>query len=123
RAVEVGLTIEKTVDPVGPVKDGATLTYTFVVTNSGNVGLDQVTIDDPLEGLVWDEAYPNGVIGELPRDTSVTVTATYVVTVEDVSAGEVTNEAVAVAVDPTCSPDDPMFYLEGEDDACALTSE
>ncbi len=124
RSVEVGLAIEKTVEPAGPVKEGATLTYTFVVTNTGNVGLDGVVIDDPMEGLVWEEAYPGGAIGTLPRDTSVTVTASYVVTATDVTAGEVNNEAVAVAIDPTCEPDDDtLTFLQAAEDACALHSD
>ncbi len=124
RAVEVGLAIEKTVEPAEPVKEGATLTYTFVVTNTGNVGLDDVTIDDPLLGLVWDEAYPDGLIGTLPRGESVTVTATYEVTPGDVTAGQVANEAVAVAIDPTCEPDDDtLTFLQAAEDACALQSD
>src|SRR5690606_17391094 len=55
--VDVGLTIEKSVAPTDPAWAGETLTYTFVVINTGNVSLDDVTVGDPLPGLVWDTGH------------------------------------------------------------------
>lgn len=98
--VEPGLSIEKSVDPVGPVDAGDTLTYTFAVTNTGNVTVEDVTIEDPLTGLAWDAS--GGAIGDLARGEEVTVTATYLVTPADAKAGTVTNTASANGQQPGC---------------------
>ncbi len=118
-SVEVGLTIEKSVSPAEPARAGTTLTYTFVVTNTGNVSLDDVTVGDPLPGLVWDTDHPNGLVGTLEARAAVTLTATYVVTTEDVAAGAVDNVADVTGVHPSCREDDDIPSV-GE---CAVTSQ
>ena len=42
------LTVEKTADPTSNVKVGDTITYTVVVTNSGNVTVKGITLEDTL---------------------------------------------------------------------------
>jgi uncharacterized repeat protein (TIGR01451 family) len=117
--VEVGLTIEKAVAPNEPARAGTPLTYTFVVTNTGNVSLDDLTVGDPLPGLVWEAEYPGGLIGTLEAGATVTLTATYVVTADDVAAGEVTNEAAVDGLHPSCREDDDIPSVE----QCAVTSQ
>ncbi len=73
---------------------GDELAYTFLVTNTGNVTLTDVTVGDPLVGPVDCPTTPIGP-GE-----SVTCTATYVLTQTDIDAGEVVNTADATAVPP-----------------------
>jgi len=75
---------------VSEASEGDTITYTIVVTNTGNVSLAGVFANDSLTGSHWS-------IGSLAAGASVTVSpaATYVVTSEDVLAGVVTNIVTA----------------------------
>lgn len=84
------------------VVHGDTITFTFVVTNTGNVSLTSVSIADELRGLsaITYGAWPNAQ-GELAPGASVTATATYAVTDADKSAGFVNNEASVTAAPPT----------------------
>jgi uncharacterized repeat protein (TIGR01451 family) len=100
-----GIDLVKTADSTGvqtPAQVGDLITYQFVVTNTGNVRLDTVTIADPLPGLSpiaygpWPAA--DGVL--LPGE-SVTATATYAVTQQDIDSGQVVNRAQATGTPPT----------------------
>lgn len=72
-----------------------TVTYTFTVTNTGNLDLFDVEIEDPLPGLVLTDP----VIGDLAVDEVVTRTATYQISQDDIDAGEVENTATATGED------------------------
>ena len=74
---------------------GDTVAYSFVVTNTGNVTLDPVSVDDPLVGPV------TCPVTQLAPGDSTTCSATYTLTQEDVDAGVVTNEATANGTPPT----------------------
>ena len=84
------------------VVHGDTITFTFVVTNTGNVSLTSVSLADELRGLsaIAYGAWPN-TQGELAPGASVMATATYAVTDADKSAGFVSNEASVTATPPT----------------------
>ena len=76
---------------------GETLTYNYVVTNTGNVTLtDPITVSDDKIATVNCPALPAG--GLLPTQF-ITCMATYEVTQADLDAGSVTN--VAFATDET----------------------
>ncbi len=78
------------------ISRGDTLTYTFVVRNTGNVSLASVGVNDPMVGL-------SAVIcpvSTLPPDAATNCTATYVVTQADVDAGTIANTATATAAAP-----------------------
>ena len=69
---------------------GETISYTFVVTNTGDVTLNNVTVIDQLVTV------SGGPITLAPGDVdSTTFTATYVITLDDLFAGEVVNQATA----------------------------
>uniref|UniRef100_UPI00047AB329 DUF7507 domain-containing protein n=1 Tax=Algoriphagus vanfongensis TaxID=426371 RepID=UPI00047AB329 len=87
------LTIEKTTTSITYVEAGDVLAYTLVVTNTGNVTLTDVTVEDPLTGLTEN-------VGTLAPGETATVTTTYTVTQADVDDGEVTNIATATGTDP-----------------------
>ena len=72
------------------------ITYEFVVTNTGNVSLDPVTVMDSKVGVTCPA-------GALAPAASVTCTAdaAYVVTTVDVNAGGVENTATATGTGPT----------------------
>ncbi|WP_341925730.1 hypothetical protein [Nocardioides psychrotolerans] len=78
---------------------GDTITYSFVVTNTGTVTLSGVALSDPKIGPVTCPA------GSLAPGASVTCSQrTYVITQADVVAGAVVNTATASAVPPTGAP-------------------
>ncbi|TSD68031.1 vWA domain-containing protein [Aeromicrobium piscarium] len=84
---------------------GDTVEYEFTVTNTGNVTLAGVTLDDPLPGLS-DIAFGTwpGAAGVLEPTQSVTATATYTLTQSDVDNGSVENTATTTGVPPTGEP-------------------
>ena len=75
---------------------GDTINYAFTVTNTGDVTLTDVTLDDDTA------AVSGGPIATMaPGDVdSTTFTATYVITQADVDAGEVVNTATVTGDDP-----------------------
>ena len=97
---------------------GETVSYAFTVTNSGTVTVTDITIDDPMTGLVLSGGpIPSLAPGE---SDATTFTATYALTQQDIENGVVTNIAIAVGEDPdgdevrdesddpeTVEPDDP----------------
>src|SRR5699024_9056511 len=96
---------------------GDELTYTFTVTNTGDVDLFNVEITDhSLNGLsTLDYTWP-GTDGELLVGEELTATATYTVTQEDVDNGTVENLATVNADDDM---GDPLDETESTDDTAA----
>ena len=96
------MTVLKSVTSSGPYAVGETITYDILVTNSGNVTLDNVTVTDP-----------NATIGactpvqgsSLVPAASMSCPATYVVSQADLDAGSFTNTATADS-DQTAPVDD-----------------
>ncbi|MCP4047162.1 MAG: hypothetical protein GY732_14385, partial [Gammaproteobacteria bacterium] len=92
--------IVKTASPLTFTKTGDGITYSFKVTNSGDVTLTSVDVTDPLTGLSAIDC--NGVttgignpIPEMEPGASVDCTATYTTDGDDVAAGKVDNTAKA----------------------------
>ncbi len=73
---------------------GDTIDYSFVVTNTGNVTLDPVSVDDPTVGPVTCD------VTVLAPTAVATCTATYALTQADVDAGHIANTATATGTDP-----------------------
>ena len=95
------------VKSAGPITDvdgngpdvGDTIAYSFVVTNTGNVTLDPVSVADPKVGAVTCPA------GSLAPGASRTCTAApYTLTQADVNAAAVVNTATATGTPPTGPP-------------------
>uniref|UniRef100_UPI00370418F4 DUF7507 domain-containing protein n=1 Tax=Vibrio cidicii TaxID=1763883 RepID=UPI00370418F4 len=80
---------------------GQTVTYSFVITNTGNVTLrTPQVVEARFSGYaVLDPVCPAGVTSLAPGE-SVTCTADYVVTQADMDKGGVTNSAVATLETP-----------------------
>ncbi len=92
----------------GPVVDangdgrhsaGDTITYTFTVTNNGNVPFDPVTVSDPKVGAVTCPAGPL-----LPGQTRTCDPVVYTVTADDIAAAQVVNQATVTGTPPSGSP-------------------
>jgi uncharacterized repeat protein (TIGR01451 family) len=77
---------------------GATIAYTFVVTNTGNVTLRSVAVSDPLVGAV------SCPVATLAPHASTTCAATYTLTQADIDAGAVHNSATASGTSPGGAP-------------------
>src|SRR5690606_1487915 len=94
-AQEPGIEIVKTVTSAGPYTEGDTITYQFVVTNTGDVRLTNLSVTDALVGLSpFSYGWP-GAPGLLSFPTRRSSDLTYVVTAADVNAGNVNNVAIA----------------------------
>ncbi|RLF24005.1 MAG: hypothetical protein DRN01_07190, partial [Thermoplasmata archaeon] len=107
------LTIEKSANKKSGFKAGDTVIYTYVVTNVGNVDIDDVTVDDVHNGLgavhpipdnevltntsgLSSDATVDGSIDTLAPGDVATFTGTYVVDQFDIDAGApITNIATA----------------------------
>ena len=91
------LTVEKTANPTSGVAKDGVITYTVTVTNSGNVTVKDITLEDTLVTLPEDKA----TIGTLAPGASKEITYTYTATQADVDAGEINNTATATGKDPS----------------------
>ncbi|QYM72431.1 DUF11 domain-containing protein [Pseudochrobactrum sp. Wa41.01b-1] len=92
-----------------PSQVGEVITYSFLVTNTGNLTLTNVIVEDPLVGLVPDMPFTIATL--LPGDANaVTLTATYKVTQADIEKGEVVNQATVTGdyVDPADKTKKPV---------------
>jgi gliding motility-associated-like protein/uncharacterized repeat protein (TIGR01451 family) len=84
---------------------GDTITYTFTVSNQGNVPLSDIDLSDPLfeapNPLVAIEFLSGDINndGLLDLDEVWIFTATYAITQEDIDAGEVVNQAFVEGLD------------------------
>ncbi|MWB95626.1 T9SS type B sorting domain-containing protein [Flavobacterium sp. GA093] len=81
----------------GYAEIGETITYNFTITNTGNVVLVNVVVSDTKEGVVLSGGPI--VLRQGETDTNA-FKGTYVLTKEDIEAGEVTNLATVNAVSP-----------------------
>jgi uncharacterized repeat protein (TIGR01451 family) len=105
--VEIGelhpdIEITKTATPATFTGAGATITYSFVVTNTGNVTLHDVTVTDSRLGAITgcDRAAPV----TLDPGAVMTCTATHTTTAADADAGSIHNTATATG-EPEVGPE------------------
>ncbi|MGR3793743.1 DUF7507 domain-containing protein [Vannielia sp. SX4] len=120
-ARNAAFTIEKTASDDTEVAEGTVVTYSHVVTNTGNVTLEDVTLTDThtsASGTTTLTFAPSNVIALLEPGDSVTLTTSYTVTQDDIDAGnDLTNTvngsatAPAGVTDPVAS-DDEVVDLE-----------
>src|SRR5699024_5526636 len=112
---EPALELEKTSSYDGEGNVGDIVEYEFTATNTGNVTLTDVVINDPLVGL--SELYYDwpGETGVLAHDESVTATAQYALTQADLDETVVHNAATAGGTQPpTTDPEDPGAHVPSE---------
>uniref|UniRef100_UPI0015CE5FF2 DUF7507 domain-containing protein n=1 Tax=Winogradskyella costae TaxID=2697008 RepID=UPI0015CE5FF2 len=103
---DAALTLTKTVaittdaSPAG-TSLGDVLTYTFSVTNTGNVTVDNITIADAFTGTTGLAISPSSLV---PGATG-TATVTYTIDQDDVDLGSITNSATATGDSPSGTDD------------------
>src|SRR5699024_7624329 len=97
------LSLTKKADKEKVVQAGEEIEYTLTVTNTGNVTLDNVTVNDEMLG--GDLAVSPSTLA--PGETG-TVKGTYTVTQEDIdNKDQVINIATATGTPPGGDPEDP----------------
>ncbi|MFJ7275709.1 LPXTG cell wall anchor domain-containing protein, partial [Kitasatospora sp. NPDC098663] len=100
------LTIMKTASPTTVTAAGQVVDYSFLVTNTGDVTLTNVTVNETAfsgTGTPPVITCPPGAASLAPG-ASVTCTAPYTVTQADINAGSITNTATATGTPPTGPP-------------------
>jgi uncharacterized repeat protein (TIGR01451 family) len=103
-----GITVVKSANPSTVTAAGQAVTYSFVVTNTGNVTLTDVGVTET--DFSGSDPFPSV---DCPTTTLVagqveTCTATYTVTQDDVNVGTLTNTADVVGTPPDGTPLDPV---------------
>ena len=93
-----GIQLEKTAFPTDYAEPGETITYTYTVTNTGNVTLHAITLRDDRLGTITCPATT------LAPAASTTCHATHLTTTADVDAGHITNTATVTGHPPTGPP-------------------
>ncbi|MCZ6594582.1 MAG: VWA domain-containing protein, partial [Bacteroidetes bacterium] len=113
--------IEKTASPndpqnCNPIAVGEDITYTFTVTNQGNIGITDVEVNDPLIDPV--NPIPGPASGDTNNDDVLDIsevwiyTAIYTVTQADITNGQVDNTA---DVDGTVTGSSASFGVNDSD--------
>ena len=108
-AAAPAITVEKTANPTSGVIVGDTVTYTVVVTNSGNVTVSNISMSDTLVELSVEP------FDLAPGQSKDNITYTYTVTQADVDAGQINNTASAAGKDPR------NHEVKDDDDATVTT--
>ena len=95
-APQPAYTLDKVVDEGDePVDVGDTIHYSFTATNTGNVTIKNLVLNDPKLGI---NAHSLGDLA--PGETAVLEHQSYTVTEQDVLDGEVFNEASITGIEP-----------------------
>lgn len=100
------LTLTKSVAPsdAGSFTAGEVLTYSFVVTNTGNVTVNDIAINEVAFSGAGATTTPTCPLTTLIPRASTTCSATYTVQAADVLAGTITNTAGSSGTDPGGNP-------------------
>jgi uncharacterized repeat protein (TIGR01451 family) len=98
-----GLSVVKSVTSSGPYGAvGQPIDYSFVVTNTGNVSLDAISVDDVQSAPATQANLtgPTCPVSSLAPGDNETCTATYTVTQADLNNGSITDSATASGTPP-----------------------
>ncbi|MFF9589680.1 DUF6923 family protein, partial [Streptomyces sp. NPDC014646] len=95
-----GLSVKKTADPDTVKAAGEKITYSFVLTNTGNVELKDLAVKETSFSGTGTAPVAQCPDGPLAPGKSATCTATYTVTQEDIDAGSLENTATGTGTPP-----------------------
>nr|WP_229687433.1 DUF11 domain-containing protein [Micromonospora parathelypteridis] len=123
------IAIAKSVTPAVVSAAGDTVTFEFVVTNTGNTSLSAVTVDETefsgtgTPGPITCGTPPvaNGSV-TLVAGASTTCTSTYTVTAADIETGRITNTAAAAGTPPTVPGQQPPAPVRSEPASAEVTA-
>ncbi|WP_277602621.1 DUF7507 domain-containing protein [Macrococcus armenti] len=93
--LKTGIDLVKTSNVSSVTKAGDVITYTFKVTNTGEVPLDNTTLKDPMfsEGITLSKT-------TIAPGETVTGTAQHTVTQSEINGGDIVNTAIVSAIPP-----------------------
>jgi uncharacterized repeat protein (TIGR01451 family) len=91
------ISVVKSANPTVFTGPGQTIVYSYVVTNTGNVTLSSVSLDDSKLGPITN---CTPALGPLAPGASTTCTATHTTTQADVMTGSITNKATVTGTAP-----------------------
>ncbi|GII81977.1 hypothetical protein Sru01_69590 [Sphaerisporangium rufum] len=102
---------------------GQVLTYSFDLVNTGNRTLTAVSVADTAFSGTGPPPVITCPVTTLDPGQTTTCSGTYVVTQEDIDAGELTDTAIATGTPPTGPPiqSDPYTLIVPDDDLPAVT--
>ncbi len=117
------LTLVKQASPTTVTAAGATVNYTFLVTNSGNVTLHGIDVTDAMTAPALDSglsaiACP---IADLAPGAATTCTASYTITVADADNGSVLNTATAHGTPAPTSADPAPVAVDSPTSSAVVT--
>ncbi|MBN9621123.1 MAG: hypothetical protein J0H43_15575, partial [Actinobacteria bacterium] len=98
------LALVKTADPTVVTAAGQAVTYSFQVTNTGNVTITGLAITDTLAAPAGPQLRPTCPTTALAPSATTTCTATYTVTQADIDHGTIDNSATAGGTAPSGTP-------------------
>ncbi|WP_405087312.1 hypothetical protein [Microbispora sp. NBC_01389] len=99
-----GLRLVKSADPTMVTKAGQVVTYSYLVTNIGDVTFHDITVVDTVFTGKGTPPVISCPASSLAPGISMTCTGTYVVTQADIDAGSIVNTAVAPGSPPEGPP-------------------
>ncbi|MBP4138553.1 Ig-like domain-containing protein [Flavobacterium geliluteum] len=82
----------------GYAEAGETLTYSFSITNNGNVALQNIVVTDPLPGIVMSGGPINLAVGQTDNTS---ITGIYTLSQADVNSGSISNQATVSGTTPS----------------------
>ncbi len=126
RAAEPLATLVKTASPDSDLAEGDVVTYSYVVTNAGNVSLSALSVSDVHNGAGTLSAITPATVSDLGVGQSTTFTATYTVTQADVDAGTPITNTATLSATPArgtlpAATDDASAQTEGPSPALTIT--
>ena len=95
-----GIVLVKSAVPNNVTAAGDTVTYSFAVTNTGNVTLSSVAVTDPMPDLSPITCPSTS----LAPSATIVCTATYVAKLADIDAGSINNTATTTGTPPIGTP-------------------
>ncbi|MCL2653577.1 MAG: hypothetical protein FWD63_07315, partial [Propionibacteriaceae bacterium] len=122
------LTLTKKADQSNHLTVGATVNYSFIVTNSGGLTIDNIAIDDStFSGSGGALAISCPVTTLAPGASTTCTAAAYTITQDDVNSGALDNTATAMGIDshhdPVTSNDSSWSIPQSADNKLVVTKD
>ena len=95
------ITLAKSANPTSFTGAGQTITYSYLVTDTGTTTVNDLSVTDPMSGL---SEINCGGTTSLAASASVTCTATYTTTANDVSNRSISNTGTVTGIDQDGNP-------------------